>query len=79
MDLYSLKTIFFLYLHLFTFQTPIFTTLKKIKKCKINIVGLVCLSIQQFVNFKIFIEEFASLVLNTIFFVFATHAVRTNQ
>ncbi len=27
-------------LHLFTFQTPIFTALKKIKKCKINFDGL---------------------------------------
>jgi len=30
-----------MYLHLFSFKTPIFTELKKIQKCKINYDGLI--------------------------------------
>jgi hypothetical protein len=81
------------YLHLFSFQTPIFTA-KNNKKCKINSRnftydgltfsssffvfeevkdeiwkhnGRSCFSIQVLVRFIMFIEELASLVLNTIF------------
>jgi hypothetical protein len=47
-------------LHLFSFKTPIIEVKNK-KICKINSVGLVWLSIQHFVNLKIFLYNFYNL------------------